>query len=120
MARVTYTHPHAGVVGATAARFSGTGALAEIAKRDVHARARRVERLPHTAQRRRAADRRLRARPRDGEWLQQATLAIHAGVPLDALRDTIEPFPTFSEIYAEALKTLHAEIVREPVRNGLA
>ena len=31
---------------------------------DLHARLRRVQRLPHPAQRRRAADRRLRARPR--------------------------------------------------------
>jgi dihydrolipoamide dehydrogenase len=35
-------------------------------------------------------------------------------VPLDVLRDTIQPFPTFSEIYVEALHGLHAAI-REPV-----
>ena len=57
-----------------------------------------------------AADRCLRARPEAGEWLQQATLAIRAHVPLDVLRDTIQPFPTFSEIYADALKALRAEI----------
>jgi pyruvate/2-oxoglutarate dehydrogenase complex dihydrolipoamide dehydrogenase (E3) component len=32
------------------------------------------------------------------EWLQQATLAIHASVQLEVLRDTIQPLPTFSEI----------------------
>ena len=48
--------------------------------------------------------------PEAGEWLQQATLAIRARVPLDILRDTIQPFPTFSEIYLAALKTLHGEI----------
>ena len=37
--------------------------------------------------------------PEAGEWLQQATLAIRARVPLDVLRDTIQPFPSFSEIY---------------------
>ena len=42
--------------------------------------------------------------PEAGEWLQQATLAIRARVPLDVLRDTIQPFPTFSEIYVDALK----------------
>ncbi|MEA2304284.1 MAG: hypothetical protein QOH43_1564, partial [Solirubrobacteraceae bacterium] len=54
--------------------------------------------------------------PEAGEWLQQATLAIRAGVPLDVLRDTIQPFPTFSEIYNDALKSLRAAIVaaREP------
>jgi hypothetical protein len=31
-------------------------------------------------------------------------------VPLDVLRDTIQPFPTFSEIYVAALTTLHAQI----------
>ena len=44
--------------------------------------------------------------PEAGEWLQQATLAIRARVPLEVLRDTIQPFPTFSEIYNAALKAL--------------
>jgi hypothetical protein len=36
------------------------------------------------------------------------------------LRDTIQPFPTFSEIYIAALKALHAEMTpaREPVGVG--
>ena len=46
--------------------------------------------------------------PEAGEWLQQATLAIRARVPLDVLHDTIQPFPTFSEIYLAALKALRA------------
>jgi pyruvate/2-oxoglutarate dehydrogenase complex dihydrolipoamide dehydrogenase (E3) component len=48
--------------------------------------------------------------PEAGEWLQQATLAIRARVPLAVLRDTIQPFPTFSEIYIAALKALHGQI----------
>src|ERR1700675_1969881 len=44
--------------------------------------------------------------PEAGEWLQQATLAIRARVPLGVLRDVIQPFPTFSEIYVAALKEL--------------
>ncbi|MGH7288461.1 MAG: dihydrolipoyl dehydrogenase family protein [Myxococcota bacterium] len=51
--------------------------------------------------------------PEAGEWLQQATLAIRARVPLEVLRDTIQPFPTFSEIYLAALKALHGEITKE-------
>ena len=47
--------------------------------------------------------------PEAGEWLQQATLAIRARVPLDVLLDTIQPFPTFSEIYVGALKALRGE-----------
>ena len=46
--------------------------------------------------------------------LQQVTLAIRACVPLEVVRDTIQPFPTFSEIYLAAIKALIAGI-REPV-----
>jgi hypothetical protein len=41
---------------------------------------------------------------------RRATLAIRARIPLDVLRDTIEPFPTFSEIYLAGVKVLHGEI----------
>jgi pyruvate/2-oxoglutarate dehydrogenase complex dihydrolipoamide dehydrogenase (E3) component len=44
--------------------------------------------------------------PEAGEWLQQATLAIRAEVPVAVLRDTIQPFPTFSEIFVNALADL--------------
>jgi pyruvate/2-oxoglutarate dehydrogenase complex dihydrolipoamide dehydrogenase (E3) component len=44
--------------------------------------------------------------PEAGEWLQQATLAIRAEVDVHVLRDTIQPFPTFSEIFVEALADL--------------
>ena len=58
--------------------------------------------------------------PEAGEWLQQATLAIRARVPLDVLRDVIQPFPTFSEIYVATLKALHGEITaaHRPVTQG--
>ena len=54
--------------------------------------------------------------PEAGEWLQQATLATRAKVPLEVLRDTIQPFPTFSEIFVAALKGLHSQItaLRQP------
>ena len=52
--------------------------------------------------------------PEAGEWLQQATVAIRARVPLDVLADTIQPFPTFSEIYLAALKALRSAIAGEP------
>ena len=48
--------------------------------------------------------------PEAGEWLGQATLAVRARVPLDVLKDTIQPFPTFSEIYLHAMQ----EITRVP------
>ncbi len=43
--------------------------------------------------------------PEAGEWLQQACLAIRAEVTVDVLRDTIQPYPTFSEaIFFAALE----------------
>ncbi|HEV3376004.1 MAG TPA: NAD(P)/FAD-dependent oxidoreductase [Thermoleophilaceae bacterium] len=45
-----------------------------------------------------------------GEWLQQATVAIRARVPLDVLEDVIQPFPTFSEIFLNALMELRAKV----------
>ena len=44
--------------------------------------------------------------PEAGEWLQQATLAIRAEIPIEVLRDTIQPFPTFSEGFVKALAAL--------------
>ena len=44
--------------------------------------------------------------PEAGEWLGQATLAIRARVPIDVFKDTIQPFPTFSEIYLHAVQEL--------------
>ncbi|NUR96211.1 MAG: NAD(P)/FAD-dependent oxidoreductase [Kribbellaceae bacterium] len=44
--------------------------------------------------------------PEAGEWLQQATLAIRAKVPLPVLLDVIQPFPTFSEAFLMALRAL--------------
>jgi len=35
--------------------------------------------------------------PEAGEWIGQITLAVRARVPVEILRDTIQPFPTFSE-----------------------
>ena len=50
--------------------------------------------------------------PDAGEWLQQATLAIRARVPLEVMLDTIQPFPTFSEIFLNALTELEAEMTK--------
>jgi pyruvate/2-oxoglutarate dehydrogenase complex dihydrolipoamide dehydrogenase (E3) component len=44
-----------------------------------------------------------------GEWLQQATVAIRARVPLEVLEDVIQPFPTFSEGFFQALKALREQ-----------
>ena len=44
--------------------------------------------------------------PEAGEWMGQLTLAIRAEVPVDILRDTIQPFPTFSEAIFFAARDL--------------
>jgi pyruvate/2-oxoglutarate dehydrogenase complex dihydrolipoamide dehydrogenase (E3) component len=46
--------------------------------------------------------------PEAGEWIGQATLAIRAQVPIAVLMDTIQPFPTFSEVYLYAMHELTA------------
>ena len=48
--------------------------------------------------------------PEAGEWLQQATLAIRAEVPLEVVADTIQPFPSFSEMFLSALTELGTKV----------
>jgi pyruvate/2-oxoglutarate dehydrogenase complex dihydrolipoamide dehydrogenase (E3) component len=52
--------------------------------------------------------------PEAGEWLQQATLAIRARIPLSVLLDVIQPFPTFSEAIFHALRDLATQLTRSP------
>jgi pyruvate/2-oxoglutarate dehydrogenase complex dihydrolipoamide dehydrogenase (E3) component len=44
--------------------------------------------------------------PEAGEWIGQITLAVRAQVPVEVLRDTIQPFPTFSEAIYFAAREL--------------
>jgi pyruvate/2-oxoglutarate dehydrogenase complex dihydrolipoamide dehydrogenase (E3) component len=48
--------------------------------------------------------------PEAGEWLQQATVAIRAKVPLNVMDDVIQPFPTFSEVFLNAMLELRAKV----------
>ena len=48
--------------------------------------------------------------PEAGEWLQQATLAIRARVPLAVMDDVIQPFPTFSEAFLHAHAGAHGPL----------
>jgi pyruvate/2-oxoglutarate dehydrogenase complex dihydrolipoamide dehydrogenase (E3) component len=109
--RVTYTDPQAAAVGGQADRYSATMRLSEVAKTATYTHAYADDRgfltLLSDGERLTGA---YALGPEAGEWLQQATLAVRARVPLDVLTDTIQPFPAFSEIYVGALKALHAEI----------
>jgi len=114
--RVTYTDPQAAAVGAAEGRFSATTPLSGVAKTATYTRAYAEQNgfltLLSDGERLTGA---FALGPEAGEWLQQATLAIRARVPLEVLSDTIHPFPTFSEIYVEALKALRAEVAAAPV-----
>jgi dihydrolipoamide dehydrogenase len=109
--RVTYTDQQAAAVGATEGRFSGTARLAEIAKTETYSRAYAdsVGYLTLLSDGERLVGAHALG-PEAGEWLQQATLAIRARVPLEILSDTIQPFPTFSEVFVEALKDLTSKV----------
>jgi dihydrolipoamide dehydrogenase len=118
--RVVFTDPPAASVGAADARFSATAAVSEVAKTATYslayAESNGFMTLLSDGERLTGA---YALGPEAGEWLQQATLAIRAHVPLDVLLDTIQPFPTFSEIYLAALKTLHAEIAVDRTPSSL-
>jgi pyruvate/2-oxoglutarate dehydrogenase complex dihydrolipoamide dehydrogenase (E3) component len=109
--RVVYTDPQAAAVGAVDAPFNATAPVSEVAKTATYTRDYADDNgfltLLSDGERLTGA---YALGPEAGEWLQQATLAVRARVPLAVLRDTIQPFPTFSEIYVEALKMLHRAI----------
>ena len=109
---VVYTDPQAASVGATEAAFSATIPLSDVAKTATYARnyaeSNGFMTLLSDGERLTGAH---ALGPEAGEWLQQATLAIRARVPLGVLRDVIQPFPTFSEIYVAALKELRGQIM---------
>src|SRR3954454_23058332 len=119
--RVTYTDPQAAAVGADAGRFSARAPISGVAKTATYTRAYADDdgfvALLSDGERLTGA---YALGSEAGEWLQQATLAIRPHVPLDVLADTIQPFPTFSEIYVPALKTLRARVAaaRGPVGAG--
>jgi dihydrolipoamide dehydrogenase len=109
--RVTYTDPQAAAAGAAEARFSATVRLSEIAKTATytHAYAESNGFLTLLSDGEQVTGA-YALGPEAGEWLQQVTLAIRASISLEVLSDTIQPFPSFSEIVAAAVKALRREI----------
>jgi dihydrolipoamide dehydrogenase len=109
--RVVFTDPQAASVGAAEATLGATALVSEVAKTATYTRAYAESNgfmtLLSDGERLTGA---YALGPDAGEWLQQATLAIRARVPLGVMCDTIQPFPTFSEIYIAALKALHGQI----------
>jgi dihydrolipoamide dehydrogenase len=113
--RVAYTDPQAAAVGAIDAHYSATAALSEVPKTATytHAYAQSNGFLTLLSDGVRLTGA-YALGPEAGEWLQQATLAVRAQVPLDILGDTIQPFPSFSGIYDAAVMTLRMQIADMP------
>jgi dihydrolipoamide dehydrogenase len=113
--RVTYTDPQAAAVGAVEADFSASTPVSEVPKTATYTHAYAESNgfltLLSDGERLTGA---FALGPEAGEWLQQATLAIRAHVPLEVLTDTIQPFPSFSGIYDAALKALRMAIADMP------
>jgi dihydrolipoamide dehydrogenase len=115
--RVTYTDPQAAAVGVLEAAYSSTTLVSEVPKTatytHAYAESNGFMTLLSDGQRLTGA---YALGPEAGEWMQQATLAIRAHVPIDVLGDTIQPFPSFSGIYDAAVKQLQMTIADKPPR----
>jgi pyruvate/2-oxoglutarate dehydrogenase complex dihydrolipoamide dehydrogenase (E3) component len=113
--RVTYTDPQAAAVGAVEAQYSATAAVSDVPKTATYTHAYAESNgfltLLSNGERLIGA---YALGPEAGEWMQQATLAIRAHVPLDVLGDTIQPFPSFSGIYDTAVMALRMEVAEKP------
>jgi pyruvate/2-oxoglutarate dehydrogenase complex dihydrolipoamide dehydrogenase (E3) component len=115
--RAVFCDPQAAAVGAADGAFIATASLAEVARTATYTRAYDTRpgflTLISDGQRLTGA---YAVGPEAGEWLQQATLAVRARVPLPVLFDVIQPFPTFSEAYLNALRDLERQMTpdRQP------
>jgi pyruvate/2-oxoglutarate dehydrogenase complex dihydrolipoamide dehydrogenase (E3) component len=109
--RVVFTDPQAAAVGDGEGALTATVAMSAVPRTATYTRAYAEQpgflTLVSDGERLTGA---YALGPEAGEWLQQATLAIRAGVPLAILRDTIQPFPTFSEAFVDALAELGARV----------
>jgi pyruvate/2-oxoglutarate dehydrogenase complex dihydrolipoamide dehydrogenase (E3) component len=109
--RVVFTDPQIAAVGAADGPVTATVPLAEVARTATYTRA--YDTKPGFVTLVSDGERLTGAHavgPEAGEWLQQATLAIRAQIPLAVVRDVIQPFPTFSEAFLHALLALEARV----------
>ncbi|MGA8681940.1 MAG: NAD(P)/FAD-dependent oxidoreductase [Acidimicrobiales bacterium] len=113
--RVTYTDPQAAAVGSAEAPYSTTTLLSEVPKTATytHAYAESNGFLTLLSDGSRLTGA-YALGAEAGEWLQQATLAIRARVPLEVLSDIIQPFPSFSGIFDSAFKALRMQVASMP------
>jgi len=117
--RVTYTDPQAAAVGAVDAEYSATAPVSEAPKTAIYTHAYAESNgfltLLSDGERLTGA---YALGPEAGEWMQQATLAIRAHIPVEVLSDTIQPFPSFSGIYDAAVNALRMQIADMPRPTG--
>jgi pyruvate/2-oxoglutarate dehydrogenase complex dihydrolipoamide dehydrogenase (E3) component len=106
---VAFTDPQVASVG----RTSGDGLVTATWKVDATSRASTYERPKRPGLLKLFADPARRVLvgavavgPEAGEWLGQLTLAVRAEIPISVLRDTIQPYPTFSEAVHFAARDL--------------
>jgi pyruvate/2-oxoglutarate dehydrogenase complex dihydrolipoamide dehydrogenase (E3) component len=104
---VTFTDPQVASVGET----SGNGVVSGEARVERLSRASTYERPPRRGLLKLFAKGgaivgAVAVGPEAGEWLGQLTLAVKTRVPVDVLRDTIQPYPTFSEAIFFAARAL--------------
>jgi pyruvate/2-oxoglutarate dehydrogenase complex dihydrolipoamide dehydrogenase (E3) component len=109
--RVVFTDPQAASVGEPDGPLSATVPLAEVPRTSTYTRAYAETpgfmTLVSDGERLTGA---YALGPEAGEWLQQATVAIRARVPLSVLFDVIQPFPSFSEAFLATLTDLETQI----------
>jgi pyruvate/2-oxoglutarate dehydrogenase complex dihydrolipoamide dehydrogenase (E3) component len=109
--RVVFTDPQAASVGQPDGAVTATVPLSEVPRTSTYTRAYAESpgfmTLLSDGERLTGA---YALGPEAGEWLQQATVAIRARVPLEVMEDVIQPFPTFSEIFLSALTELRARV----------
>jgi pyruvate/2-oxoglutarate dehydrogenase complex dihydrolipoamide dehydrogenase (E3) component len=105
--RVVFTDPQVAAVGSAEGKESATAHLAGVARTSTYTR--NYDEKPGFLTLVSDGEKLIGAYavgPEAGEWLGQATLAIKAEIPIDVLADTIQPFPSFSEAYLNALVKL--------------
>jgi pyruvate/2-oxoglutarate dehydrogenase complex dihydrolipoamide dehydrogenase (E3) component len=109
--RVVFTDPQAASVGEANGELTATAQLAEVPRTSTYTR--EYDKRPGFMTLVSDGERLTGAYalgPEAGEWLQQATVAIRARVPLEVMDDVIQPFPTFSEVFLHALTELGAKV----------
>jgi pyruvate/2-oxoglutarate dehydrogenase complex dihydrolipoamide dehydrogenase (E3) component len=114
--RAVYTDPQAAAVGVAEGTYSATAALSDTPKMATYSHSYADSKgfltLVSDGERLTGA---FALGPEAGEWLQQATLAVRARVPMEVLYDTIQPFPSFSGIFDAALKELRMAMAKLPL-----